>query len=118
MVLIGILHVIKVVMTIIIMFFIKYHNANLFAGADRACKWLPFQVSSILEEERSSQCEEGAVTAFQYKKDSNRWRIQCCKVCIFSWHYFTLATISNCKIFAVIGSITTICSYSNFPNSI
>jgi len=51
-------------------------------GADRACQWLPFQVSSILEEERSSQCDGGAVTAFQYKKDSNRWRMQCCKIAI------------------------------------
>ena len=35
-----------------------------------------------------------------------------------SWQNFTLATMYNCKIFAVIVSITTICSYSNFSHSI
>ena len=32
--------------------------------------------------------------------------------------YFTLATMDNCKKFAVIVSITTICSYINFSHSI
>ena len=31
---------------------------------------------------------------------------------------FTLATMDNCKIFAVIVSITTICSYINFSHSL
>ena len=44
---------------------------------------------------------------------------------IFFWHpgvkfgqNFTLATMDNCKKFAVIVSITTICSYINFSHSI
>ena len=37
---------------------------------------------------------------------------------ILYWQNFTLATMDNCKKFAVIVSITTICSYINFSHSI
>ena len=42
---------------------------------------------------------------------------RCCVKCNCG-QYFTLATMDNCKKFAVIVSITTICSYINFSHSI
>ena len=58
-----------------------------------------------------------------YKKWESKGEKYCIKriSSIFgNWpgQYFTLATMDNCKKFAVIVSITTICSYSNFSHSI